>query len=180
MENLFYALKATPWWIYILFGYLISVGVRALNPRVLSINKMFILPLILGAWSIYSLFSDLRYWWELLVWASAILVGFLIGLKLVRSLKKMKVDKKKLLVHIQGSYQLLVLIVVVFIVKYFFGYFKATHPFVSLGMHLLGVLASGAVTGIFFGRLVGFIRVFKDSKHQSLKKNSLPRKKKLL
>ena len=180
MESVFESLKGTPWWAYILFGYLISIGIRAMKPHTLSINKMFILPLIFLGWSIVSLIIDFRSWWDLLAWAIAVVIGYFFGGKLVPSAKKLKVDKKKLIVYMPGGPRVLIFVVSVFIVKYFFAFFQAIHPVVSVGMHIAGIIASGGITGLFIGRLRGYIKAFTDAKHQNLKKGGNPRKKNLL
>ncbi|NGX37998.1 MAG: hypothetical protein K1000chlam2_01167, partial [Chlamydiae bacterium] len=55
MELVINALTGTPWWVYLLFVYFLYVGIKSLKPRVISLKKILILPLILFVWSLYGL-----------------------------------------------------------------------------------------------------------------------------
>jgi len=177
METLFKALKGTPWWVYALFVYLVWVGVRAMKPQMVSVNKMFIVPLIFVAWSIYGLIIRFQGWVDIFFWAIAIIAGFFVGGYLV--FKKFRADRKKLLAYIPGSPVILILVLVIFAVRYFFGYYSATHE-VGQAMHVAQIIVSGSITGMFVGRMRAFLLKFSKAKHENLKKDGNPRKKSLI
>ena len=177
METLINALQGTPWWVYVVFAYLVMIGIKAMKPQMVSVNKMFIIPLIFIALSIYGLIVGFRGWPDLFFWAIALVAGFFVGGRLAP--EKFRADRKKLLAYIPGSPVILILILAIFAVKYFFGYYSATHE-VGDAMHVAQIIASGAVTGIFVGRTRAFLLQFSKAKHESLKKGGNPRKKSLL
>lgn len=45
----------TPWWVYVLLGYLIAVGIKASKERVIPFWKIFVLPTIFLSISIQNL-----------------------------------------------------------------------------------------------------------------------------
>lgn len=180
METLLQAFKAISWWAYVLFAYLLSIGIRALKPHILSVRKLFILPLVFLIWSIYRAISGFEGWSDLLFWALAIVGGFLIGCQFAVPTKKLRADRKKLLAYIPGSPLVLVLTLAVFVVTYVSGYYRATHETVIDLIHLVDILASGGVAGLFIGRVYGLAQVFSKAKHENLRKGGNPRKKSLL
>lgn len=180
METLIEAVKGTPWWVYPIFVYLLIVGIQALKPQIVSIGKLFILPIVLIAWSIFSLITGFEGWVDLFFWALAIVAGFFIGCSLAGPYKKLRADRKKLLAYVPGSRLVLILLMVIFAVKYFFGYYRASHEEPSSVIQVASILAYGAITGIFVGRLYMLLKHFAKAKHENLKKGGNPRKKSLL
>jgi Family of unknown function (DUF6622) len=178
METLVNALKGTPWWVYVLFIYLIYIGVQAMKPQKISINKLFILPLLFLAWSIYGIIAHFASWMDPFAWLIAGIGGFFCGENLAP--KKLRADRKKLIAQIPGSSITLILVVAIFILKYFFGYYRATHDMTSSGVHIASLIVSGVVAGIFIGRTRATLVKFSKAKHENLKKNGNPRKKSLI
>lgn len=163
------ALKGTPWWVYALFIYLVVVGVKTIKPQVASLKKIFILPLIFIVWSLSGLGGKLSLGLDLSVWIPSFILGILVGWGLTRSLK-IKADKKKALIRVPGGLLTLVLILVVFGVKYYFGYTYATDPGASTNFNIVAadLISSGIITGMFFGRLFCYLSKWRNSPHQDL------------
>ncbi|MFJ5457730.1 DUF6622 family protein [Pectobacterium sp. CHL-2024] len=60
MENLLIILRHTPYWVWIVLGYLIYAGVKASQPRQQSLVRMLVVPMIFMAWGISAIFHTLQ------------------------------------------------------------------------------------------------------------------------
>lgn len=82
----------------------------------------------------------------------ALLSGTVIGWLLTRN-TDVKIDIKQGLVKLPGSIMTLMLILMIFSAKYYFGYLEATHPSNDPEVEKLSLSISLVCTGIFIGRL---------------------------
>jgi hypothetical protein len=160
----------TPWWVYVLLGYLIAVGIKASKERVIPFWKIFVLPTIFLSISIQNLttIENIEYL-SIGSWIVAMLVGSLFGWWQVKRLD-IKIDKKCLLIQIPGSWDTLLVILIIFIAKYYFGYEKATNPVLvaQLKFKISMLVLSGVCTGLFLGRLFGYMSHYKDDTESDL------------
>lgn len=157
------ALKGTPWWVYAIFVYLISRGIDALKTRTTPLYQLFILPLVLFAWSVFSLISN-GGCQSLLLWSTGIILAYGVGW-LLQSRKSIGIDKNNAMITLPGSSLVLILVLVIFSVKYFFGYVQATDAFPEYTCLLsnLNAFISSAITGIFMGRVAGICQKYIDA-----------------
>lgn len=148
-------LQGTPLWVYGIFAYLLWVGINASKQRTLFIPILFILPTVLFGLKVDSLFKlqSTTLW---LYFGSFLLVGAVIGW-LQAAFSKVTIDKKTKSVTIPGSWQTLVLVLLVFTLKYYFGYMQAVHPEEYQSLLLVDVATSAAITGYFYGRVFNFM-----------------------
>ncbi len=160
----------TPWWVFILFFYLLKVGIDAIRPRIITMRKLFILPLLFLAFSIYSYLSSFPFTLiTFSAYALPMLFGVGIGWLFIKTLR-LKFDKQKGLVKMPGSYVTLLLILLIFSTKYYFGYSSTTDPassekllFISLRLSV-----SGMCSGLLVGRLAGYLFRRSKSHHEDL------------
>ena len=162
-------LKGTPWWVYALFSYAILTGIKAMKPRVIPFKKIFILPSLFLAWGLYSFSTKITATLDIAIWLPFLVLGVLTGWKLT-SFSKIQSDKENALIKLPGSAQTLVLILLVFSTKYFYGYSYATDPglkgnFIFVASDLI---SSGSITGIFLGRVLNIWQKWKNSAHIEL------------
>lgn len=154
METILDTLDGTPWWVYLLFFYLVLMGVKAAKPQTVPILRLLLFPIVLTIWSLMGLYSK----WDgpaFLSWAIALIPGCIFGWLFVRSWK-IRFDRKRKTLSLPGSWSTLILVLVIFAVKYFFGYYSATHPAIPETLMFAQMISSGIITGIFFGRLANF------------------------
>lgn len=154
----------TPWWVYVLLGYLIAVGVKASKVRIIPFWKVFVLPTIFLFMSIQTLATmETIDYLNTSSWIAAMLVGSLLGWWQVKCLD-IKIDKKHSLIQIPGSWDTLLLILIIFIAKYYFGYEQATNPVlaVQLNFKVSMLVLSGVCTGLFLGRLFCYMNHYKN------------------
>lgn len=170
METLIKTLNNAPWWVLIIFAYLIWIGFRARQPRTMSLVKLLIIPLLFLIWSIL----ELTMWWQglldILIWIALIAFGFYIGLRLLKK-HKVRADHKKKLIRIQGSSILLYGIVFAFCVRLVFGYLQAVLPLWTPGLHMGSIAVTGFLTGFFWSRSYILAKKFANAKPEKLKKN---------
>lgn len=155
MNMLWSALVHTPWWVYALLIYLITVGVYASKTRVVSLKKLFVLPAIFLAMSVNTFISSVQiHFLTISAYLLSLLLGIGGGWMLVQQ-QDLKIDKQRDLIQIPGSWVTLVLTLIIFAAKYYFGYALATDPEKAhdtfFEIMMLGV--SGICTGLFMGRL---------------------------
>lgn len=171
MDTILAALQQTPWWVYLLFFYLLKIGFGATKTCVVSMKKMVILPLIFTALSIHTMIASFRVTATIfLIWFFSIALGSLIGYLLVRHFPY-RVDKKKQLIEMPGTWLTLIFILLIFFAKYFFGYEISADPMLLKNtvfeFALLGT--SGVVTGLFIGRLICYLNEFRVGQSVDLK-----------
>lgn len=160
METIKAILMGTPWWVYLLFFYLVSRGIAASKTRVVTLKQLAILPIVLSAWSIWDLlrFSHITIGLEW-VFFSMLVVGALIGWRLVSSQKIEVVSLKNQELKMPGSWLTLVIILVIFATKYFFGFEMAADPnWVHHTTPLYSLFGISALTsGLLCGRLLSYL-----------------------
>ncbi|MBU2701302.1 membrane-associated HD superfamily phosphohydrolase [Sporomusaceae bacterium BoRhaA] len=166
LERIWQIAIHTPVWVYLLLIYLIIVGIKASKTRVTKLQRIFTIPTILAVMSVNTLMVTITVVDYLIVssWIIAILIGILLGWWQVKRLG-IRVDKKRLLIQIPGTWSTMYIIIAIFVTKYYFGYEQATDPIFAeqLGLKVSMLAVSGVCTGLFIGRLIGYLYHFKNS-----------------
>lgn len=170
MSYFFEILKGTPWWVFALFGYLLSVGLKAGKPHIIPFKKIFILPILFTAWSFYNLITQFQVTpITSTIWSFSILTGYHLGWRLYRS-RPIQVDKTKRLLALGGSWIPLFTFLIIFAARYFFGITFALHPEAKLKIAYYGscIALSGCVTGLLIGKLLSHIYKYKFTEHTDI------------
>ena len=156
MNKIINILSGTPWWVYIVFCYVLYVGFKASKPRTVHLYQIFILPSVFGIWS---LMNFIRIWNGSLIqlawWIGMLTLGLILGYPLHKG-QDITIDKKTKLVKLPGTWATLILVLSIFVVKYYFGYSCATAASTHLchiyalqssvfSICVSGVLASDAI-----------------------------------
>lgn len=155
MDAILYYLKGTPIWVFVVFGYFIFSGIKALKPHPTSIKKLFILPVALMVLSWMN--AEGR---SLLMWLPAALVSGWIGWKWMAK-TPFKIDVSNKTILFPGSPFPLILFLAIFSIKYFFGALQATNPEGFLQWAPYQSLFSGLLTGLCFGRVFHIWKAFR-------------------
>ena len=127
MNALIDIIKGTPWWVYIIFIYLLIVGIKATKTRIYSLYTITIFPLVIMSWFLIQLNQRNVDRNQLPFIALLFLVGGAIGFN-VFSQEPLNVNQQTKTVTLPGSISTLVLLISIFIIKYFFDYMHATNP----------------------------------------------------
>lgn len=170
MNAIWAAATQTPWWVYVLFIYLVIKGINASKLRVVSFIKLTILPLIFIALSVHTLMTAFNInATVIVVWILSIALGSVFGWILICR-HHFKVDRKKLLIQIPGSWLTLILILAIFVSKYYFGYQISSDPSLvhHTGFKFSMLSISGVCTGLFVGRLLCYFYQLKTGESVDL------------
>lgn len=176
MEAVWTALTNTPTWVYLLFAFLIWVGIKASKPRVLPIKKLFILPAVFVYMSTHTLLTSFAiHFIDVSIWAGAIFLGTVIGwFEIFRNHTKIKVDKQQHLIQIPGSWMTLALIIIIFASKYYFSYELDVDPaLIKQSWFEYSMLSvSGVCTGILIGRALCYLYKYRSTSHSPLSESA--------
>ena len=156
-------LASTPIWVYFIFVYLIIKGISASKSQIIPLQRMLIVPIVFLVWSLYSLNG--KYGLSGTVLGLLVLslgVGALIGWSFCS--KGIKIESKKLLIEIPGSWYPMILYMLFFILKYILGFTYAVRPELRINPLFWGIdsFASGIITGIFLGRLIHIMKLVRQ------------------
>lgn len=163
-------LTAIPWFVWLLFGYVILRGVKGLQSQVMPIKKIVIVPVIFLCMGINGLMSQnlslayIAIWFGLFAISAYVIWRHMEPLKLV-------CDRQKGLIEMPGNWTTLILLLSIFISRFTFGFLSATHLELknSLFYNLLNLSISGIVCGISIGRLIALLIKFFKSSHVDLR-----------
>ncbi len=153
MNQLLAALVHTPWWVFIVLGYLLWVGIDALKTQTVPVTRICILPLVISTWDIYSFVIKFNGIQTLLIWLLSITIGIVMGIMIAKFIKTYP-HKNKGLITVTGNSTTLILLLMIFVVKYFFGYVDARNLFFE-HKELIAIARIGSfaiISGIFIGR----------------------------
>lgn len=173
LPSIWQALVHTPWWVYLLLAYLIKIDIQASKTRVASLKKLFILPTILLLMSIHTLITSFPINpFTLTIYIISILLGIALGFWQIYRLK-IKIDKKHMLIQLPGTWSTLIVVLIVFAAKYFFGYELAVDPNLvkqtDFEIIMLGI--SGILTGLFVGRVICYLYRYATYPSVNLREN---------
>ena len=147
-------LTHTPIWVYALFLFLISRGVKALKPGEVTLTKLSIVPILLTAWGVHDLVRTYGVsTTSIAPWAGAACVGAMIGWRLIRS-KIVKVDRVRGVLARPADYTVLPLVLLTFGMKYTLGVVGVVAPelLMDRAVWYIDLTFSGLVAGIFVGK----------------------------
>ena len=164
------AVSRTPIWVWALLAFLLFIGIRGLRPTVASFMRSMILPLVFLIWGLsgFATSYGLRPT-GIAVWLTAIMIGALLGWLMARAIQ-IRADKEHGLIRLPGTWVNLVLILIIFAVKYTLGVMADIRLGLAAGFAYMAtdVGVSGLLTGLFAGRLFGLWRKYKAAPHENL------------
>ncbi len=163
LDTLWQFIINTPWWVFILLGFLIWMGIKASRPRTVKLSKLFMLPIfftIAGITNIVTVFQVSfihLFWWVL----GIMVVSFLAYLRAKHL--SIQVNRAQHTLIIPGTYITLVMIIIIFTSKYYFAAMLGWKPELahSAQFAAIDLFISGCVTGWFIGNLVGLLQHYK-------------------
>lgn len=150
MNEVIEIISGTPLYVWGILFYLLYVGIKNTKRSVIHLPKLFIIPLVLLAIKYESLFSG-----DFLFTFVAILMGALVGI-LRYSYYKIKIIEKEKSVEIPGNYEILIILISFFLLKYFFGYLQQENILTYMRYYKIDYFISGLFSGYLFGRALYF------------------------
>jgi hypothetical protein len=164
------ALKETPWWVYVLFIYLVKRGLTVRRPAVQPFARLIIVPALFTVWGLYELIERFQPRAGLiLVWALTLLAGGALGYALLHRIT-VRADHQNRLIARPGDPTFLPLVILIFAVKYAFSFALGAHPGLAEShvFAMSDVGASGLITGVFLGKLAAYGLKFYQAPSQTL------------
>jgi membrane protein CcdC involved in cytochrome C biogenesis len=150
----FKILSATPLWVFFVFAYLMFVGIRATKDREIHIEKMFLMPCVFFTMFLAKLIQT----WRIDIWlifSATLLISFVVCNFFVKQ-EQLKIKKSH--VFVKGSCETLVIVMIIFCVKYFFGYMKAVNG-ESEKYLIAEIIFSGITTSFFLNKVIRYARL---------------------
>ena len=170
MNTVYTILSQTPIWVYILFAYLVFVGIKASHTGVVSIYKLAALPVIFFILALETLMTHFSInATNVGVFVFSLVLGSAIGYILVFK-QHLVTDNEHKLLKLPGSWLTLVLVLIIFFSKYYSGYQLALYQDSSLPMHLVMVILgiNGLCAGTFVGRILFYWRRMSKGPNENL------------
>jgi len=147
-------LQHTPVWVYIAFLAWLYLSIRACFTREINIRQASVFPVVFIFLSLLNFYAYPHPILTVPVWIVAAVVGGFISRTLL-SLDRFKLGKKAHTLVVPGSYAILVLLLVYFVLRYYLGYQGAIHGGVQGLTYLqltLFFCSSGFISGFFIAR----------------------------
>lgn len=145
-------LRHTPYWVWLVLGYLIYAGVKASQPRQQSLVRLFVVPTIFIVWGVSAIFHTLQL---PLAAATGFLLTLLVGLGIGWRGGKTSGTylSESRCFQRTGSWWPLVLMLLTFCLRFYFSAQLARFPMLAhdTTFCLLSGAASGITAGIFSG-----------------------------
>jgi hypothetical protein len=159
MEQLWQIISGAPWWVYVLFVILVIIGIKATKPSTVAIQRLIVLPIVFIAWSLYNLYQNVSLGFPSLIvwWVLSLGFGIYLGYNAVNSWK-IHSDRRKKTVTIPGNYSTLILVISIFVLSFFWGYFYATLESVPFWIYLADTISLTLIKGVFVGRGACFLK----------------------
>lgn len=162
MEAIIRILAHTPWWVFLLFAFLVSRGIRAFNPAEISLAQLATVPAIFTIWGLVGL--NERYGLSLgaiAFWLAALAIGAIIGAKIMEG-TALKGDRTRGVVYRPADFTVLPLILIAFGSKYALAVVAATSPEIAsaVGFRFVDLGISGLFGGMFVGKFARYLRAY--------------------
>jgi len=165
-------IQHTPIWVFILFIGLVFLGYTQTKDREVKLKKIFTLPIAMILLSLFGVFSAFGTMITPVgLWFIGGFIFLLIGLKLSFP-KNIKYNESEDVFYIPGSWMPMVLILVIFFIKYFVGVALARELSI---IHELGFIIAisflyGSLSGIFLSRSIVIMqsKIYKKSLERNI------------
>ena len=150
-----------PLFVWPLFIILLIIGLRARKTNLVPLAILLIIPSVLFVFSFNWFFKNYGHeTWSILLWIIFLAIGFLIGLLHMQKLK-LRFDKQKRKVEMQGSWIPLMLAISLFTFRFTIGIIGSLFPHlegsaVSLSLELVATTVLGISSGRGVGCLVRY------------------------
>lgn len=144
----------TPFWVWILLLFLILRGIKALSDREMTIQRLFLLPIIFLLWGGYGVIEEVDLpGFAILSMVVGLLLGAVVGWMMWCNTARLRQKTGTDLIIRPGSPLTLITILISFVIKFILVAILSINPDLrsSLDFNILFGLISGVIDGIFWG-----------------------------
>ncbi len=125
---------------------------KSLQRRTVTLTRLFLIPSLLILWSIYAIYDHWQgIWTDLCYWVIAFVFGSIFGWWMIRKWT-IHVDRGRKTLTLPGTWTTLFLALIIFSIRFFFGFYYEMHPMIPHSIFLIEIVLSGVFTGTFAGR----------------------------
>ena len=151
------AIAGTPWWVWVVFVYLLFIGIKSMKRRNVYLPKLFIIPIVLTAIK-YKVFflGGLNIWTAYFV---SLIIGLGVGYRIAIH-EKIRILKQSTSIELSGSYHTFIILMLFFSIKYVFGYLYDVNSALSAEYLNIEIAISGLFSGYFLGKSLNYLRRF--------------------
>lgn len=156
-------LSGTPFWVYLLFIYLMLRGIKARKPGEVTLGKLAIVPLIFTIMGLVEMQRLYGFRLESVsLWLVSLIAGMAIGAQLVKP-KALTVDRRRGIIVRPADFTVLPVMLAAFVSKYAFGVLQATDPGVATQPWVMvsEIITYGLFAGIFVGKFSRYIQAYR-------------------
>lgn len=156
----------TPLWVWILFAFLITIGINALRDREMNIRGLFIMPLFFLLWGGISVIDELAFlFWGLVAMSVGLLLGYGAGWSLSRGGRQLKSKEGSHLIIWPGTPWIIIFVIITFITKYTLNAFLNIEPELkfSLWFNIVFGVLSGLISGVLWGRTLNLYLTYRQA-----------------
>ena len=170
MDEIKFLFVNTPWWVYLLFIYCLIIGFVGHRTRIILIHRVFIVPIAIAIWSMHGIFVrhalNLPYF---ATWLASLTFGCWVGAEIYRRVH-IQADKRKKLIKIPGSWMVLNLVLIIFGLRYYFGYYHLFNPADLYDPFLIysDLILMGFFIGVIMGRGLRLAIAYHQAPHTHL------------
>ena len=155
----------TPLWVWALLAFLVYRGVIASSDREVALSKLFIVPIVMLALSIYGIAGSFGTNAAIAgIWLGAAILGGVLSWSLVKPFSLTPhPDRNRLFVR--GSWTPLTIMMGIFLTKYSVGITLAMHPEIARSTEFVfGICALyGVFNGLLLGKLARTMAIYRSS-----------------
>jgi teichoic acid transport system permease protein len=147
--------SGTPFYVWVIFIFLLKRGIKASKDGELSFSKMFIMPSIFIIWGLEKLLSGFSYLGTSMIFYTIFMcLGILISYSLYSRYRKLYIKEGSLCRT--GSYLPMTIMMTNFFVKYLLNVAMNVNPLLcnTLSFNILYALLSGFSVGLFIGGIL--------------------------
>jgi membrane protein CcdC involved in cytochrome C biogenesis len=147
-------LSGTPTWVFFVFAYLVFIGIKATKDRIMHVGKIFLMPSIFFALFLTRLIAIGRLD-VCMIFSIAMFISLAFSYFFLKR-EPLKIEKSH--VFVKGSYETLIVVMIIFIIKYYFGYMKAVNG--ELEKYLIAeIIISGITSGFLVNKAIHYARL---------------------
>ena len=150
-------ITGAPSYCWPLLAYLVYMGIKSRKTRWIPLRLLVVLPIAFLTWSYYSKAFSFP------IWLLCETFGSFLGFLMVKNLK-IQFNKKERMAEIPGSWVNLGMSLSIFVIRYYLGVVYALFPNMIGSWPLMTLeVASVVISGMFFGRLIGYWQKYTSS-----------------
>lgn len=142
----------TPIWVICLFIYLMIIAIKNIKPQKVAIWKMFILPVVFIILQI----SDISNRTELSMYLVPLLINICFVYWLSRYYAR-PIDVDSWSVISRGGIGNLIQVLLIFGIKYYFGYLHNTNPELAAKYAIYELIITGNISSVLFGNALYYL-----------------------